>query len=176
MTNKYERIDSSPEYDSVRDSHHLRYHIANGFTTNKDVVLDAGCGIAYGRLIMDFKIYWGVDINITYDTTDFKSTSIMMEHDFNNKPFEKEIDVFVGFEIIEHLEDQGVKNFVATAKQAEKWIIVSTPIIPTKHRNEWHLQDFTPEQMIDLFQDKDWKLYGWLKQQEIYGIFIFKRI
>ena len=29
--------------------------------------------------------------------------------------------------------------------------------------------------LIALFKDKDWQLYGWLKQEEIYGVFIFKR-
>jgi len=163
----YERITSDKEFDDVRPSHELRYRIASGFVESQDRVLDAGCGEGYGsKFFNDCYKYVGIDINPVHCSIN--------KFDLETDSYKENLDVFIGFEIIEHLKD--VSNFVKIAKQAEKWIIVSTPIIPTKHRNEYHLQDFTPKQIIDLFEDENWLLYGWLKQLEIYGIFIFTRI
>jgi len=163
----YERIDNSPQFDSVRNSHELRYHIASGFVDKGDIVVDAGCGTGYGRKILGVEQhkYFGLDKNPIEPNLKF---------DFENPQdlFLVPFEVFVGFEIIEHLET--LENFIEIAKQAKKWIIISTPIIPTKYRNRFHKQDFTPESLINLFVDKNFSLYGWLKQEDIYGIFIFK--
>ena len=160
MKPPYERITADPKFDDIRDSHELRYHIANGFIEENDYVVDAGCGTQYGGDIMK-GIYTGLDKLYGFD----------LEKD----EYKHKIDVFVSFEAIEHLET--LDNFIRIAKTAKKWIVVSTPIIPTVGGgNIYHKQDFTEDRLTKLFVDKDFKLYGWLKQNEIYGIFIFKRI
>ena len=164
--NPHGRIDDDPFFDYIRDSHELRYHIANGFISIYDTVIDAGCGVGYARNILRGQ-YNGFDKHPIDDSI------TKIDFDTDKLDYYGGYDVFVGFEIIEHLIK--LDNFVHLAKQARKWIIVSTPIIPTKHKNPYHSQDFTPESLIALFKDKDWQLYGWLKQEEIYGVFIFKR-
>ena len=154
----YERITEDPVFDGVRDSHELRYHIARGFIEDTDTVIDAGCGIGYGEKILKAN-YVGLD----------KINGFDLEKDNYDKPY----DVFVGFEIIEHLEN--IDKFVQLAKQAKKWIIVSTPIVPTAEGHPYHKRDFTSDDLIGLFQDNNFKLYEWVRQGLKYGIFIFKR-
>lgn len=158
----YERITKEEIFDGkVRDSHEARYHIASCFVGENDSVLDAGCGTGYGKEIIGCEKYLGID---------YKPLDGFTFHDFENGPFEHDSDVFMGLEIIEHLSDIGVENFVKTANQSKKFIIISTPIIPNK--NPFHKQNFTKDDIIGLF--KDHELYQYFEQNEIYGIFIFK--
>ncbi len=155
----YERITDDPVFDGeVRNSHELRYYIARGFVEEGDTALDAACGTGYGKDILKCN-YIGLD----------KIDGFDLEED----DFDGEFDLFVSFETIEHLEK--IDKFVSLAKRAKKWIIISTPIIPTAKWNIYHKRDFTPEQIIDLFSSDGFTLYGWLKQKEKYGIFIFKK-
>ena len=149
----YERIDETKTFDGkTRDSHELRYRIAAGFIYQDDTVLDIGCGVGYGEGILKTLDYIGID-----------------------RTPEKEKHLKIDLEIIEHLNMAGVRTLIETAKQARKWIIVSTPIVPNS--NPYHKQHFGITHILDFFIDKDWRQYGLLKQDnERYGIFIFKRV
>jgi len=163
----YERIDDSATFDGkVRDSHELRYHIAKGFVADDDFVLDAGCGTGYGIHILGPDGYIGIDKNPPNDQS-------FIQRDLE-QPVDDVVadyDVFVGFEIIEHLDP--VEYFVQLAKLARKWIVVSTPIVPNS--NPYHKQQFTEADMLGMFVDETWQHYGTLTQDGIYGIFIFKK-
>ncbi len=165
----YERIDDRPEFDAVRDSHEVRYRIASSFIEYGDTVLDAGCGTGYGRRILTRQAceYIGVDRN----PVDESFTKADLENPaqcFGLPPF----DVFVGLEIIEHLDPVGY--FIQLAKTAKKWIVVSTPIKP--NTNPYHKQQFTEAMMLAMFVGEGWKHYQTLYQSDgLYGIFIFKR-
>ena len=179
----YERIDNSKKFDGrTRESHELRYKIASNFIGNKDIVLDAGCGTGYGREILKpYLVYIGYDKNILRKKDTKKYTFI--KHDFEWESPETitgwfipnwPVDVFVGLEIIEHLNVTGVDAFIRIAKRSNKVIIISTPIIPNS--NPYHKQQFTKKRIKELFVDKNWILDHYLEQNKIYGIFIFKRI
>jgi 2-polyprenyl-3-methyl-5-hydroxy-6-metoxy-1,4-benzoquinol methylase len=86
-----------------------------------------------------------------------------------------DFDVFVGLEIIEHLNDEGVNNFINIAHKAKKWIVVSTPIVPNS--NPFHKQKFTEERILEEFKWSTWRHYQTFYQdKERYGIFIFKHV
>lgn len=166
----YERIDNSEKFDGkIRESHELRYFIARGFLLPEDRVLDAGCGTGYGRHILEAKNYIGIDRKPPegecFMGYDFEIGSPKWDWDL--------VDVFIGFEIIEHLNNNGVSNFKNMAKDITKrWIIISTPIIPNS--NPYHKQNFTARQIVRKFTDENWKLFGTVEQNKTYGIFIFK--
>jgi len=161
----YERIDSSAKFDPVRSSHEIRYRLAKGFVEDGDTVLDAGCGTGYGKKILKATKYIGLDKN---------PPKGFIKWDFDEQPIpDYEFDVFVGLEIIEHLRNP--HNLIQLAKRARKWIILSTPVIPTSHRNEFHFQDFTTRQVARLFVDDDWETYNIFKQSGVNGIFVFGR-
>lgn len=166
MTAAYERIDSSTRFDGmIRQSHEMRYRLAAGFVEPGDVVLDAGCGTGYGKAILTQhgNHYIGIDRNPEpgFHRADFETGAGLEDWDF---------DVFVGLEIIEHLNDAGVQRFVALAKRARKWIIVSTPIV--RNKNPFHKQQFTERAVPQFFAGRS--LYGVLHQSGLYGLFVFR--
>jgi 2-polyprenyl-3-methyl-5-hydroxy-6-metoxy-1,4-benzoquinol methylase len=182
----YERITEDPQFDGeCRNSHEARYRIASGFVSEGDRVLDAGCGIGYGRKILGhinnengsevptFNEYTGLDKN-PLNEKDFKFYDFETGLGEQGVAYPTEWDVFVGLEIIEHLNDEGVNNFIKLANKAKKWIVVSTPIVVNS--NPYHKQQFTEEKILELFKNEDWKHYETFYQgEERYGIFIFKR-
>lgn len=153
----YERI-TDEHQGEVRDLHEERYRIASWFTQPTDTVLDAACGTGYSRDILHG--HWiGVDKedlcgNIVADLNTWQPTF--------------HFDVFAGFETIEHLENPA--NYVEIAKRA-RIICLSTPIIPTKDRNPYHLQDFTRQEIEAMFEDRTVAFY--LEQIETYGVWVF---
>ena len=168
---EYERITSDKKFDGpIRNSHEFRYRLANGFIDNKDYIIDAGCGVGYSRNFLN-GTWFGVDINPTSERKEMIKGDLEELTEIKGL---KEYDIFIGFEIMEHLNNY--KNFVKLAKKAKKWIITSVPIVPTKHRNKYHKQDFEFDSLPKIFEDDDWKLYQAVKQNDLYGIYFFKRI
>ena len=153
----YERI-AHEHQGEVRDLHEERYRIASWYVHPHDMVLDAACGTGYGRDILGG--HWvGVDKEDLCDNVVADLETWQPAFDF---------EVFVGFETIEHLEDP--TNYVELAKRAGT-ICLSTPIVPTKHRNPYHKNDYTKEQIESLFADRTIAYYQ--EQAGIYGVWVF---
>ena len=179
----YERIDESEQFDGrVRDSHEIRYKIASLFLGDSDSVIDACCGTGYGeQILLRGRIleYHGIDKNPPNRPEmiqlDFEEDKI----DWNYLVNEFDIfqpDLFVGLECIEHLNNDGVKNFVKVAQRAKKYIIISTPIKPNS--NPFHKQQFTKEEIVVLFTggESTFELQHYFEQDDLYGLFIFKNL
>lgn len=173
----YERIDESKTFDGpVRDEHELRYRIAAGHVRQDDTVLDIGCGVGYGEGLLKSIDYIGIDKNPKKD----RHLKINLEEAGPHAVLDtigREVDVAIALEIIEHLNDTGVRTLIKVAREAKKWAIISTPIV--KNSNPYHKQQFTEKDILNLFLeigDEKWRHYGTLKQDnDRYGIFIFKR-
>ena len=166
---EFERIDSSIQFDGYERKVHIqRYTVAGKYTKEDDVVLDMACGTGYGKEYLKGK-YIGVDKvalcgNIVANLNEWKP-----DFDF---------DVGVSLETIEHIENY--KNVIENLKQAKKYIIYSTPIIPTVGLNQFHVNDFTYAELKDMF--KGW---GEIVHEEkqlhpqfsdgLYGIIVVKK-
>jgi hypothetical protein len=166
-----ERLSKSDlDHDAVqREIHTYRYAFAAQFTTDADRVVDAACGIGYGREYLAGQ-WVGVDKyaaggTLTVDLCTWSPTF--------------SYDVFVGLETIEHLDDY--RAYVIAAKRARRSIVISTPIIPTVHFNPYHRHDFTRESLAALFVDDEWQVEHYEAQVdpvldcETYGIWAFSR-
>lgn len=173
-----ERItDLTPEIETR--GHRFRYHLAAGFLKPGDRVLDAACGSAYGANILtarDGVRYQGVDkeaagpfshVNLTGDPHFLSADLETWQPDF---PF----DVFVGFETAEHLDDYN--NYLDIARSAERWAILSVPIVPTVGVNPYHKHNFQRGELIDHFIDSRWLLFQAVDQPtELSEIYVFRR-
>lgn len=159
---EYERIDDSPGHDRARVSHEARYSLAGSFTTDSDVVVDAACGTGYGKRFLRGE-WVGVD----------REPLGTIAADLQTWTPDFGFDVFVGLETIEHLADYA--HYVEVAQSARKWIVISTPIVPTKHRNPFHVHDFTTEDIKALFAVGPWSLFAEYRQLDLYGLWVFKR-
>ena len=51
--------------------------------------------------------------------------------------------------------------------------MLSTPIVPSKHENEFHLQDFTESEIKGWFPE--WDLVHFEDQAAVYGIAVWSR-
>ncbi|RKZ11054.1 hypothetical protein DRQ25_00920 [Candidatus Fermentibacteria bacterium] len=147
--------------------------MARQFIKDGDIVLDACCGTGYGIQFLKTPkalgmVRWiGIDKKPIH--ADISEYDFEREENIEIEPF----DVFVGLECIEHLNHVGVINFVGLAKQAKKYIVISTPITPNS--NPFHVQQFTREAVLTMFKGGGWEDYAYFEQDEIYGIFIFKK-
>lgn len=154
----YERIDETHQGEE-RVLHEERYRLAGRYTEDTDVVLDAACGTGYGKAFL--KGRWiGVDKeplcgNLVGDLNEWEPSFTF--------------DVFVGFETIEHLDDY--RKYVEVAKQAKRFICLSTPIIPTVHRNRFHRHDFDKQDIETLI---DREVVEYHEQIGTYGVWVFR--
>jgi SAM-dependent methyltransferase len=164
--------------------HKVRYHLASSYLGDRDVVLDAACGIGYGSYILKRSGCMGpgvivhrvdqlpVEERLFYE---FKNYNIE-DHvaDLNSWEPDFEFDAAVSYETIEHVENY--QHLLKQLKKAKKWIFCSVPVVPTVHLNEYHLHDFAPLELPGYVEDEDWELYQYLAQpQELSEIYIFKR-
>jgi hypothetical protein len=155
--------------------HRYRYEFAAQYTVDEDTVVDAACGCGIGREYFGGR-WIGVDKE---PPVIFEVGAQTLHRNLNTWHPEFAFDVFVGLETIEHLDD--LTAYVAAAKCARHLIILSTPIIPTKHFNPWHLHDFTRESIEELFVNDEWEVVDYEPQfdpqmgQDTYGIWAFRR-
>lgn len=168
----YERITADPRFDSVRESHEWRYSWAARFVTPEDVVLDVACGTGYGAKILNAGRYIGVDKELFGK---WSTPQLFIPADLESWKPEFSYDVFVSIETIEHIHNK--ENIIAMAKKAKRFAIISTPIVPTKHRNEFHVHDFTYKDLCYFLPDlvnaqKQDSADGSIK--DMYGIACFK--
>lgn len=155
----YERITEDHIFDESRESHEYRYKLIGKYSKDSDIIVDLACGTGYGMKFLKGK-YIGVDKenfcdNIVADLNEWKSNF--------------DYDIAISFETIEHLKDY--TQLVNNLKKAKRLIALSTPIIPTKHKNKFHLQDFTVKEIENLF--KEFKLIHKEVQSNIYGVWIW---
>jgi len=158
--------------------HEARYALAAGFLRPGDVVVDAACGIGYGALVLDAHgdvTYYGVDrdVSVVAVAEHPQRTFIQADLETWQPPFE--FDVAVGFETIEHLHDY--ETYLAWIRQAKRYIVVSVPIVPSKHVNVFHVHDFERDDVIQLVTaDARWRLFQYFDQPwEHSCVYVFAR-
>jgi 2-polyprenyl-3-methyl-5-hydroxy-6-metoxy-1,4-benzoquinol methylase len=147
----WERIPSS-EWQQ-QSGHIYRYKMAAELIRDGQTVIDAACGIGYGASVLTEGkdiTYFGVDRHDDIDQQ-FLPHGWFSAQDLNTWQPDFEFDVAVCFETLEHLADY--RNMVNWLKRAKCFVILSVPTVPTKHMNEFHLHDFTVDDIVALFDD-----------------------
>ena len=121
--------------------HIERYEMARDLLQEGDTVLDATCGIGYGKAVLEWDDYVGVDREpVTAFTGDFRVEDLdTWEPDF-------EFSMGLCFETLEHL--QNPERWCQIMLRATRLLMISVPTVPTKHINQWHLHDFTVEDIL----------------------------
>jgi hypothetical protein len=66
---------------------------------------------------------------------------------------------------------------IALAKRARRWVLLSTPVVPTKHINIYHLHDFESGDLARFMEDEQWQHFQTVQQpSEVSEISVFERI
>jgi len=142
-------------------SHLYRYYFARGFVEPEDVVVDYGCGYGYGTYLLSkhAKKVIGIDRDdsaIRHATGAYKlSNNYFMQGNIDQIDTMPQCDVTVCIECFEHLrfpESFASKIMESTRRK----IILSCPIVPTKHEDPTHLNDFTQSQVAEMFNTDQW--------------------
>lgn len=147
----WERIPSS-EWQQQR-GHVYRYELAEKLLNVGDIVIDAACGIGYGSTVLTANkaiTYFGIDQVGAIDAQ-FLGHGWFAAKDLNTWTPDFNFDVAVCFETLEHLDNPA--HMVSWLKQAKRLVILSVPTVPTKHMNEFHLHDFTVDEILAMFDD-----------------------
>jgi 2-polyprenyl-3-methyl-5-hydroxy-6-metoxy-1,4-benzoquinol methylase len=154
--------------------HVYRYQLASGFVVNGERVLDVACGIGYGAELMSetvFLDYIGVD-KIEPAESFRLFGKFISGVDLDEWAPDFDWDVSVSFETLEHVRDP--QRLAENLMLAKRLIICSTPTRPTKHMNDYHLHDFTVDDVIALFDG--WELRHIEDQpEELSHVFVFGR-
>lgn len=129
--------------------HVLRYEYAAQHILPDEVINDIACGIGYGATYLaPLGEYHGYD---KPGVPDDRFPGYFHEVDLDNIYFRPDAaDVTVCFETLEHLQ---VPSLLARrlAKSTRRMVVVSVPTQPTVGQNEWHLHDFTVDDIPPMF-------------------------
>lgn len=154
-----------PEGDEQRNLHLDRYNWANAHIQS-NVIANAACSTNYGTPILERpqRLVVGFDRN---------SAALSRAYDEGRYRFIKrdiQEETFNGFtglvclETFEHLERPW--DFLSALSCTVRELVLSVPCIPTKHFNEWHLHDFTAQEVIDGLEARGWSVQDTMYQDE----------
>jgi SAM-dependent methyltransferase len=178
-----ERIipESTDPSDRSLQEHLERYRTALRFVEPGDTVVDAGCGVGYGSAMLaeGAKRVIGLDVSaeaLEHARTRFPRPNLEFRRLDLDEEEIPECDVLVALECIEHLERP--EEFLSRAlARTARLAVISTPVTPTTHRNEFHLHDWEAAEVESMVQP--WNpLYKRLQagsDKEVYGLWAFAR-
>lgn len=128
-------------------------------------IANAACGTNYGARIMERagRTIIGFDKN-----SKALSVARTFPQEVRDCDIEKErfigFDVLVSLETIEHLKEPWA--FLDRLSKDVKELVISVPIVPTKHFNEWHLHDFTEAEVLEKIKALGWTIVEMAYQNE----------
>lgn len=130
-----------------------RYEWAAEWLFPGERVLDVACGIGYGASVMlDRLSFEYVGADKIEPATEFAGLGEFHSGvDLDSWIPGFEWDVSVCFETLEHVKNP--EHLASQVERAKRLLIVSVPTRPTKHFNEYHLHDFTVDDVLELFAD-----------------------
>src|SRR5262245_27035188 len=172
-------IPDLPDSDEQKALHPHRYQFAKQWVkVPAGTILDAACGWGYGSAMLTAKG------RVTGFDRDARAIEFARER-YPDVSFEvvdlEAVDLpaaetAVSLETIEHLKDPW--RFARQLAKSSR-VVLSTPIVPTKHVNKFHLQDFTKADIVELFVLEGMKLRHYEDQLEggftVYGLFVFDK-
>ena len=132
--------------------HVKRYQWAATYVQEWDRVNDVACGVGYGSLLMPPNVdYHGYD-KLGVPDPRFPGTyhAVDLDNLTNLTNLPNVADRTICFETLEHVKDPQ-QLAKALEKTTSHTIFISAPTVPTTHMNPYHLHDFTPADIPDLF-------------------------
>ncbi len=149
--------------DIVRNEHLARYRFAAQFVRGKKV-LDIACGSGYGSKLLaesGASEVVGFDCDAEMAAENQKNNSlknlIYKEGNAVDIPArEREFDIAVSFETIEHLKDEDQEKFVLELKRTvsdEGLVLISTPnLVISNNKNPYHIKELNREDFENILK------------------------
>lgn len=166
----------------VEQLHIQRYewaaaHLADAFTDQRlESVANAACGTGYGSPILGRAL--GCVFVDGFDLDERALETARKRHPeycFSKRdvtdPFINNYDALVCLETIEHLDDPWTFLSHLTVQH----LVLSTPIIPTKHRNPFHKWDFTKAEIDAALRTAGYTIVDYQQQCNDVGLWYATR-
>jgi 2-polyprenyl-3-methyl-5-hydroxy-6-metoxy-1,4-benzoquinol methylase len=171
MSETFERI--TPDQVDAQAGHVYRYLLALDWIERDQKVIDVACGVGYGaKILAEKKVhYFGVD-KIEADDQYIRYGNWLFGVDLNTHRLNWQGDVAICFETLEHLENP--QHLADELMAAAPVIVVSVPTRPTKHMNEYHLHDFTVDDILAMFNNVE-LVHLEDQPEELSHIFVFRK-
>lgn len=153
------------EDEEQRKLHLGRYNWAREMVKGL-VVANAACSTNYGTQILktDGRLVVGFDRNPTaLAVADAKQRPYYIKRDIQEEPFDG-FTTLVCLETFEHLPKPW--DFLKNLSKTVRELVLSTPVIPTKHFNEYHLHDFTTDEVRNGLKELGWTIKSEAYQDE----------
>lgn len=133
-------------------------------------VANAACGAGYGNpmLLTHAESVCGFDRNeqalaIGKEKYAGEGSWFAEACDIESKTFEG-FDTLVSLETFEHLKDP--VGWLGRLSSDVKELVLSAPVIPTKHQNPYHLHDFTAQELLNVLRASGWEVLETAHQAE----------
>lgn len=151
--------------------HVARYQYAAAQILDGETVNDIACGTGYGATLLLRGPYRGYDRPGIPDPA-FPGT--FHAADLDDPAWRPDpADVTVCFETLEHVKDPA-RLAAVIAETSRRAIVVSVPVVPTKHLNPHHLHDFTTADIPPLFPDFT-VTDEWPQPEEVSHVWLLER-
>lgn len=152
--------------------HVARYLYAARHVRDGETVNDIACGTGYGTTFFLRGPYRGYDRPHVPDPS-FPGS--FHAADLDDPAWTPDpTDVTVCFETLEHVKDPAHLAHVI-GRTTRRAIVVSVPVVPTKHLNTHHLHDFTKADIPPLFDGFE-IADEWPQPEELSHVWLFERI
>lgn len=151
-----ERIHAAKNFFENPGDHVARYLFSKNYLTNK-LVLDAGCGEAYGTLWLkenNIEIVGMDRSSVAITHSNEKNHSFLVLGDLNYIPFREVFSAIISFEVIEHVDHE--ERYIQEIKKCLNQIglfIGSTPLRKKnkykngKPKNPYHKKEYYPGEL-----------------------------
>jgi hypothetical protein len=164
-----ERIPASSWHEHA--GHVARYLYAAKCVRDGETVNDIACGTGYGATLLLRGPYRG------YDRPGIPDPSFpgsFHAADLDDPSWVPDMaDVTVCFETLEHVKDPA-RLAAVIAETSRRAVVVSVPVVPTKHLNPHHLHDFTTADIPPLFPDFE-VVDEWAQPEELSHVWLLER-
>jgi ubiquinone/menaquinone biosynthesis C-methylase UbiE len=180
-----ERIVPGKTAEALFREHEERYVLAGHYVSGKEV-LDVACGTGVGTEFLrsaGARRIWGLDIDpgaIAYAQSRYAECEFAECEATNLCLSDESVDVVVSFETLEHLTDQ--RKFLGECWRVLRpggMLICSTPnttIYRWQGTNPYHVHELSTREFEDLLGSYFCELHLLSQTEQIYPVFVLKRI
>lgn len=158
--------------------HLLRYHLARAFVRPGMRVLDLACGAGYGSHLLQQAgaEVVGVDrdaVVLGWARSRYPDVSFVCAQ-AEDLPFaDASFDAAVVLETLEHLPDPAaLLGHLRRLLRPPALLIVSTPVVPSRHLDPWHLHDLTEAGLVAMLHDAGFAVWDHLVQDATYACLV----
>lgn len=162
----------APTLDGIRDDHLSRYRFAASRLAGKRVI-DAGCGVGYGSMILAEAGCQVLAVDNCREALDYAEKHYAHENityqecDLAKWKYAPTYDAAICFEVLEHLPAPGL--VLSQLGKVVPLVLASVPnedVFPHRGKVRFHERHYTPQEFEVLLNTAGWEVGEWFGQED----------